>query len=254
MPEMDAAIANRLFEATVTLPVNAPAIIMKKQLITAVLSILPAFIAAPAECVERATVAPSGFYGGLALREQGVDAGRRMALGVPASALSRFSASVVDESVSRSLLYGGYRWRNEVVVEASFNAADPYALKPADNAPVRRGVGLVPASGSLAFSDLQARSWNVDLFTSWNFYRSLALYGRLGYAQTDLAPTLTSSLAATDARRVRDGMNYGVGVRYDMTSALGLRLEYGRFGRFAGEIGSTPLESDQVTFGLQFRF
>jgi len=43
-------------------------------------------------------------------------------------------------------------------------------------------------------------------------------------------------------------------LRYDMNTALGLRLEYGRFGRFAGEIGSTPLESDQVTFGLQFRF
>jgi hypothetical protein len=49
-------------------------------------------------------------------------------------------------------------------------------------------------------------------------------------------------------------MNYGLGVRYDMNSALGLRLEYGRFGRFAGEIGSTLPESDQVTFGVQFRF
>ena len=58
-----------------------------------------------------------------------------------------------------------------------------------------------------------------------------------------------------DGRRLRDGVNYGLGVRYDMNSALGLRLEYGRFGRFAGEVGNGLLpESDQVTFGVQFRF
>jgi hypothetical protein len=40
-----------------------------------------------------------------------------------------------------------------------------------------------------------------------------------------------------------------------MKSALGLRLEYGRFGRFAGEVGTgVPSESDQVIFGVQFRF
>ena len=50
-------------------------------------------------------------------------------------------------------------------------------------------------------------------------------------------------------------MNYGVGLRYDVTPALGLRVEYARFGRFAGESlnGFLP-ESDQVQFGMQFRF
>jgi hypothetical protein len=43
-------------------------------------------------------------------------------------------------------------------------------------------------------------------------------------------------------------------MRYDMNSALGLRVEYSRFGRFAGEIGSGLPESDQVTFGLQLKF
>lgn len=204
---------------------------------------------------ERVTApSPSGFYGGLMLRDQGVET-NGMALGIPANALSGFTASVVDDSASRALLFGGYRWRNDVAVEASFNSADPYALKPSESAAGRRGVGVIPASASLGLSDLQARSWNVDLFTSWNFYRSFKLYGRLGYAQTDLAPTFAGSVSPTvDVRRLRDGVNYGLGVRYDMTSALGLRLEYGRFGRFAGELGSTPLESDQVTFGLQFRF
>jgi len=49
-------------------------------------------------------------------------------------------------------------------------------------------------------------------------------------------------------------VNYGVGVRYDMNSDLGLRLEYARFGRFGLELGSTLPESDHVTFGVQYRF
>ena len=50
-------------------------------------------------------------------------------------------------------------------------------------------------------------------------------------------------------------MNYGVGLRYDVTRTLGLRLEYARFGRFAGEsVNGLLPESDQVQFGMQFRF
>jgi hypothetical protein len=58
-----------------------------------------------------------------------------------------------------------------------------------------------------------------------------------------------------DVRRNRDGMNYGLGLRYDMTPALGLRLEYARFGRFPGEslTGILP-ENDQLQLGVQFRF
>ena len=64
-----------------------------------------------------------------------------------------------------------------------------------------------------------------------------------------------AALAPGDARPLRDGVNYGVGVRYDVTRALGLRLEYARFPRFAGETVTGPLpDSDQVQFGMQLRF
>ena len=49
-------------------------------------------------------------------------------------------------------------------------------------------------------------------------------------------------------------MNVGVGLRYDMNPSLGLRVEYARFGRFAGELTSSLPETDQVTFGVQLRF
>ena len=43
--------------------------------------------------------------------------------------------------------------------------------------------------------------------------------------------------------------------RYDVTRALGVNLEYTRFGRFATETFANPVpDSDQVRLGVQFRF
>jgi opacity protein-like surface antigen len=83
------------------------------------------------------------------------------------------------------------------------------------------------------------------------------LYGRLGYAQSDSRPLFSgASLVPGDARRIQNGVNYGVGLRYVLSQSLGLRVEYSRFSRFAGEstsVGVLP-ESDQFTIGVQYRF
>jgi hypothetical protein len=191
-----------------------------------------------------------GFYGGVSLRDS-ASGGSGVNFGSAASAigLARYPTAVGDDSTSRSLAYGGYRWSNDLAVEASVSSLDQYALRPFEGQNARRGVGIKFAPGT---GDVASRSVNFDLFTSWNIYRSVALYGRLGYAQTE-APLLAGSPVLAN-RGLRDGMNYGVGVRYDMNSALGLRLEYSRFGRFAGEIGASLPETDQVTLGVQFRF
>jgi len=114
-------------------------------------------------------------------------------------------------------------------------------------------VGLALASPT---ESTAPRSWNADVYTSWAFRKDLALYGRLGYTQTDPQLAYTPGTFLTvDPRRTRDGMNYGVGLRYDVTRALGLRVEYARFGRFVGESPNGLLpESDQVQFGMQLRF
>ena len=176
-----------------------------------------------------------------------------MTLGPTSSSWNRFVAPTADDTLPRALVFGGYRWRNDIAVEASFNSVDQYLLRP-DVVGSHRGVGLSFASNA-GLGELSTRSWNVDVFTSWTFYRAFALYGRLGYGQSE---TISLAGAPTqgvpDVRRLRDGVNYGLGLRYDMNSVLGLRLEYGRFGRFAGEIGNGLPETDQVTVGVQFRF
>ena len=163
---------------------------------------------------------------------------------------SRFAAPVAEDADQRSLVFGGYRWKNNVAVEAALNTADKYALRPGNT-----GLTVGPGVG-LNLGDFTTRSWNADVYTSWEMIRRLSLYGRLGYAQTDLRPFVSSaSLFQSDPRRQRDGVNYGVGLRYDVTHSLGLRVEYARFGRFAGEmIGSGMPDSDQLSIGVQFRF
>jgi len=127
--------------------------------------------------------------------------------------------------------------------------ADRYALS-ATGPTARRGVGL-----TFAPENWNPRSWNIDVYTGWGFMKSLTLYGRMGYRQSE--PSLGyAAFTSGDARRHnRDGVNYGVGLRYDMTPAFGLRLEYARFERQPGDAVTGVLpESDQVQFGLQLRF
>jgi opacity protein-like surface antigen len=205
-----------------------------------------AFADAPAASAETS----GGFYGGVSLRHAGSEADG-LDLGHVASTWGRFASPVADDSARRALVFGGYRFANDVAVEGSFSSAESYALRPFDAA-MHRGVGLSLAGSS----PLATHAWNADVYTSWSLRKSVSLYGRLGYAQSDTLPAYAlATLPSGDPRRLRDGMNYGVGVRYDVTPALGLRLEYARFPRFAGEsvTGALP-DSDQVQFGMQLRF
>lgn len=195
--------------------------------------------------------AKAGFYGGVALRDAGAEAAG-INFGQLASTWGRYTSPITDDANSqRSLVFGGYRWANDLAVEGSLSSAASYALRPFD-ASIRRGVGL-SLTGS---PDVPTHTWNANVFTSWSFRNRFSLYGRLGYAQSESVPAYAlASLPPGDPRRLRDGVNYGVGVRYDITPALGLRLEYARFPRFAGESVAGPLpDSDQVQFGMQFRF
>jgi hypothetical protein len=226
---------------------------MKTQRIISVISILLAFgITASARADDQAGITASGFYGGVSLRDQATE-GAGITLGPASSVWNRFVAPAADDTVPRALVFGGYRWRNDVAVEASFNSVDQYALRP-DVAGTRHGVGLSFGANE-GLGQLSTRSWNVDVFTSWTFYRALALYGRVGYGQSETLPSFgVVSPVAPDSRRLREGVNVGLGLRYDMNSALGLRVEYARFGRFAGEIGTSLPDTDQVSFGVQLRF
>jgi opacity protein-like surface antigen len=183
-----------------------------------------------------------GFYGGIALRDASGEQG--VAIRDASSPWGRLAPVAAESQTSQALVYGGYRWRRDLALEAALGS-ESYLL------PGRGGVGLV-----LPVDDESAsRRWNVDVQGSWAFWRSLSLYGRLGYSQSELAPLYRTSVVATPGdARPKDGLNYGVGLRYDVTRSLGVRLEYARSGLLAGDVVSGTPYDDQVQFGLQFRF
>lgn len=191
-----------------------------------------------------------GFYGGVSLRERGYEAVGLQSAGVPTR--TRLAATTVDDGAGRALVYGGYRWSNDLAVEATFMTSDKYALNPADGAGLR-GWGNPLIAGSPA--ELQGRAFNLDLYTSWAFYKSLSVYGRLGYVQAEHlpVPSVSGLIGSGDPVRLRDSVNYGLGLRYDLRSDLGVQLDYGRSGR-SGESGALLPDSNQVRVGVQFRF
>lgn len=193
-----------------------------------------------------AVAAPAaGFYGGIALRENGADS-TGVTFGAKMPTWGRFTSPLADDTASRALLFGGYRFANDVAVEASLNTSERYVLRP-DPPRGRSGVGL-----SLLPADPSTQAWNANVFGSWSFLRRFSLYGRLGYRQSDAGASSVAALPI-DPRR---GVNYGVGLRYDVNPSLGLRLEYARFARFAGETvqGGILPDSDQLQLGVQLRF
>jgi hypothetical protein len=219
---------------------------MKKQALAVGLGFLCSAVAVGSALAQAAPASPAGFYGGVSLRENGAE-GTGVTFGAKTSTWGRFTSPVADDTAaSQALLFGGYRWNNALALEASVNTSDRYALRP-ETPTGRSGVGL-----SLVPAEPGVRSWNANLFGSWGFMRRLALYGRLGYVQNDVG---AASVVATPVDP-RHGVNYGVGMRFDVNSSLGLRLEYARFTHFAGETvqsGVLP-ESDQLQLGVQLRF
>jgi hypothetical protein len=100
---------------------------------------LPAGAAAGAESPSTAAD-PSGFYGGISLRDSGRDADG-LSFGHLSSVWSRFTLPTMEDKGARTLAYGGYRWANDLSVEAALATVDRYALQPALSGG-RRGVGL----------------------------------------------------------------------------------------------------------------
>ena len=110
--------------------------VVKKQILLGIIG------AALGICTAATVFAQSGFYGGVSMRDRGAESGG-LILGDQPLAWSRFTAPVADDADQRSMVFGGYRWKNDLAVEAAFNTADKYALRPgAPSLTVGPGLGL----------------------------------------------------------------------------------------------------------------
>ena len=191
-------------------------------------------------------VGAQGFYGGFNVRPKNLDPG--LALIEPAS-LSWLKPTG-EEPSQQAMVYGGYRLHRDVDVEAAVTHSQ------------RLGLRFDPTSFGLTAGDPTSRAWNLDVYTSWSLLPKFAVYGRVGYEQPSATAQLTPGTSAVSSvsRSQMIGLNYGVGVRYDLDAGMGVRFEWARPYRAGGAGGagvtdlSRPTDADQVSVGLQFRF
>ena len=94
---------------------------------------------------------------------------------------------------------------------------------------------------------------NVDVVSAFNWRRSLSVFGKVGVGRGDnrLTPEWSSP---TQAALDRTAISYGVGVRYDFTSSLGLKLELTRGTRFGMDRLRTDVDPDAVNVGIRWTF
>lgn len=244
-----------LTPAAVTL--NIPTMLRYRTLIASALSRSRARAGARLACVVPASLALSlamalptpaqaesgGYFGGLRLDS-------------PAQTL-RFSAPglrlgqglefgpISDPSASGSTAFGGYQFESGVSIGAALST-----VQGLGNAP--RGVGLQLDANRWAGAVRLGHQVNVDVVSAFNWKSAVSVYGRFGVGRGDLraADPLAPVVSGVD----RTSMRYGVGVRYDFSPSLGLKLEMSRSVRSPWERIRVEPEGDSINFGLRWVF
>jgi len=142
-----------------------------------------------------------------------------------------------------STAFSGYQFSGGFAVGAAVNADRP-------SSPQGSGVGL--KFDGLRWGETRP-AVVVDVVSAFNWRNSLSVFGKVGVGRTDGRATpewASPSASALD----RTAISYGVGVRYDFTSSLGLKLELTRGTRFGVDRLRTDVDPDAVNFGIRWTF
>ncbi|MCZ2134758.1 MAG: porin family protein [Burkholderiales bacterium] len=143
--------------------------------------------------------------------------------------------------------FGGYQFENGVAFGAALNATPSGVL---------HGDALGLRFDGMRWRGDARPNLNVDVVSAFNWRNSLSVFGKFGVGRSDAravpdwVPPPTSSALALD----RPSLSYGLGVRYDINSSLGLKLELTRGTRFGLDRLRTDVDPDAVNFGLRWSF
>lgn len=169
----------------------------------------------------------------------------RAALAAPAGLYSfstisspGFPSTAAPESALRLKL--GYKYSRFLAVEGEFNdlarASDPFAAAPTLASPFRStGFGVN----------------TIATLPVWRF----SFYGRMGayHGEPRYAfSNYSTSLLGDSAGRTR--WRYGLGMRYDFTSALGIRAELEHYSPLGSPLASEGGDADLFSVGVSWRF
>lgn len=140
--------------------------------------------------------------------------------------------------------FTGYQFTSGLALGAAINTERVSA--PA----VASGIGLNFDGARWAEPRLNV---NVDVVSAFNWRSALSVFGKLGVGRGDHRMMVEAGLP-TQAAWDRTAISYGVGVRYDFTPSLGLKLELTRGTRFGWDRLRTDVDPDALNVGVRWTF
>ena len=194
-----------------------------------------------------ANSANAQYYGGLSLSPLilgGIGPGNRDPAG--AALEPGFSSPLVALRNSRTV-YG---------LRFAYPLAANLAIEGGYNELARANYGAAPLHGSLARNP-DARGYGLDLVGAAPLFDRFSVFGRAGIQsiRTDIPSASVGNidLAAPSFAQTITAARFGVGVRYDFSSSLGLRLEVERFRKLGGN-SLDEFSADNYSFGVLLKF
>lgn len=144
--------------------------------------------------------------------------------------------------------FAGYQFTSGLALGAAVNTENTSTVVGAS------GIGLKFDGARWAEPRTSANpNVNVDVVSAFNWRSSLSVFGKVGVGRGDnrLTPEWASAGQST---LDRTAISYGVGVRYDFTPSLGLKLELTRGTRFGWDRLRTDVDPDALNVGIRWTF
>ena len=141
--------------------------------------------------------------------------------------------------------FSGYQFESGFAVGAALNS-ERWDARSASS-----GVGL--RFDGLRWAESRP-SLNLDVVSAFNWHNSLSVFGKLGVGRVDNRGVTDWYQGAAAGGRDLPAISYGVGVRYDLSSRFGLKLELSRGTRFSADRLRSDADVDAVNFGLRWTF
>ena len=139
--------------------------------------------------------------------------------------------------------FSGYQFAGGFVMGAAVNT--------------ERAATLIGSGVGLKFDGLRwtepRQNVNVDVVSAFNWQNSFSVFGKVGVGRADGRATPDWASPTLSAQE-RTALSYGVGMRYDFTRSLGLKLELTRGTRFGSDRLRTDIDPDAVNLGIRWSF
>jgi OOP family OmpA-OmpF porin len=193
-----------------------------------------------------ATSASAQYYGGLNLGQSkaGLNGG-----GISSQFLDLGFAtpqvSLSDQKTSYGLRLG-YQFTPHFAVEGNY----------ADLGKSSYNANVTP-SGTLS-TEPRARGYGFDLVGTLPIFDKFSLLGRVGVRRTKtdggFAGTGSVDTFNTSASQTTNAGRFGLGVQYDLSKNIGLRLEMERFRKLGSNALGSVFDADNYSVGVLFQF